>query len=346
MTKSVRQKRSAKPRLKKAPQAPKRFKSNYILFFIHVQDEIKKSLPQGCASAPEVSKKASEMWRNLSPEARLHWDQQAEKEKERYSREKKLYTGPWQVPHKRAKKNPNAPKRNPSAFLLFSLKKRKELKESNPTVKNTDISRLLGGLWRSITEEEKRPHIEQEESERKKYKAEMIKWRKDQEEKEEATKEANSNYHELFQISSSSHETNQDAPPHDVKQYPVDSNRTYEHYNLKYEGWNNCSSTIQAQLPPTHNMCQFPQRVYSSETRYPQSCECFDQYDENGLNCDTSSHYDQSIWHEGARYHDQGNDVHLNVEEGNISDIFLYPDMYEPNAFEPIPITNIDLGRN
>jgi hypothetical protein len=44
------------------------------------------------------------MWRNLSPEARLHWDQQAEKEKERYSREKKLYTGPWQVPHKRAKK--------------------------------------------------------------------------------------------------------------------------------------------------------------------------------------------------------------------------------------------------
>ena len=44
------------------------------------------------------------MWRNLSPEARLYWDQQAEKEKERYSREKQLYTGPWQVPHKRAKK--------------------------------------------------------------------------------------------------------------------------------------------------------------------------------------------------------------------------------------------------
>ena len=36
--------------LKKAPQAPKRFKSSYILFFIHVQDKIKRSLPVGQAS--------------------------------------------------------------------------------------------------------------------------------------------------------------------------------------------------------------------------------------------------------------------------------------------------------
>ncbi len=40
--------------LKKAPQAPKRFKSSYILFFIHVQENIKKSLPQGHASVSEM----------------------------------------------------------------------------------------------------------------------------------------------------------------------------------------------------------------------------------------------------------------------------------------------------
>ena len=43
------QKKKARP-LKKAPQAPKRFKSSYILFFIHAQDGIKKSLPKGQAS--------------------------------------------------------------------------------------------------------------------------------------------------------------------------------------------------------------------------------------------------------------------------------------------------------
>lgn len=32
---------------KKAPGAPKRFKSSYILFFMHVQEEIKKKLPPG-----------------------------------------------------------------------------------------------------------------------------------------------------------------------------------------------------------------------------------------------------------------------------------------------------------
>ena len=44
------------------------------------------------------------MWRNLSPQERMYWDQQAKLEKERYSREKETYTGSWQVPHKRVKK--------------------------------------------------------------------------------------------------------------------------------------------------------------------------------------------------------------------------------------------------
>jgi len=106
---------------KKAPGAPKRFKSSYILFFMHVQDQIKKDLPPGthtvslsrCAildieawdlhliisilsflQAPVVSKKASELWRKLSAHERIHWDVEAAKEKKRYLAEKELYTGP------------------------------------------------------------------------------------------------------------------------------------------------------------------------------------------------------------------------------------------------------------
>ena len=47
------QKKKIRP-LKKAPQAPKRFKSSYILFFIHVQEGIKKSLPVGQASVSHL----------------------------------------------------------------------------------------------------------------------------------------------------------------------------------------------------------------------------------------------------------------------------------------------------
>lgn len=44
--------------------------------------------------APQVSKKASEMWKALSAEDRLHWDNEAVKEKQRYLVEKEAYTGP------------------------------------------------------------------------------------------------------------------------------------------------------------------------------------------------------------------------------------------------------------
>ncbi len=73
--------------------------------------------------------------------------------------------------------DPSAPKRNPSAFLLFSLTKRKELKASNPSLKNTEISRILGDLWRKTSDDEKKPFIEQEEVEREKYKERMAEWR-------------------------------------------------------------------------------------------------------------------------------------------------------------------------
>jgi hypothetical protein len=41
-----------------------------------------------------VSKKASELWRNLPAEERSHWNKEAAKEKKRYIAEKELYTGP------------------------------------------------------------------------------------------------------------------------------------------------------------------------------------------------------------------------------------------------------------
>ena len=57
-------------------------------------------------------------------------------------------------------------------------------------MKNTEISRLLGEMWRNASEEEKRPYVEKEKEEREEYKKVMAVWRKQYEEKQEAERKA------------------------------------------------------------------------------------------------------------------------------------------------------------
>lgn len=169
--------------LRKAPQAPKRFKSSYICFFTAKQEEIKKSMSDG-AKVADVSKRSSDMWRNLPPEERAYWDEVAAKDKQRYMAEKATYTGPWQIPKKRAKKDPAAPKRPMSAFLLFSQDKRRIIKEKNPEMRNTEVSKVLGDMWRNATPEEKEPHLQRELKEREQYKKDTAVFNKEKAERE------------------------------------------------------------------------------------------------------------------------------------------------------------------
>jgi HMG (high mobility group) box len=46
-------------------------------------------------------------------------------------------------------------------------------------MKNTEVSRLLGEMWRAASDDEKRPHVEKEKEEREKYKVAIADWRTD-----------------------------------------------------------------------------------------------------------------------------------------------------------------------
>lgn len=164
--------------LRKAPNAPKRFKSSYICFFMENQSMIKKELGDE-AGVTSISKRSAEKWKSLSVEERVHWEEVAAKDKQRYLVEKSQYTGPWQVPWKRVRKDPSAPKRPMSAFLYYSQVKRSQLKVEHPDVKNTDISRMLGELWRQLPEQERSPHVDREKIERDKYKIAIAAWREE-----------------------------------------------------------------------------------------------------------------------------------------------------------------------
>lgn len=164
--------------LRKAPDAPKRFKSAYICYVVEKMDEVKKTLAED-VKATEAMKTLALMWKELPPETKSEYEKIAEGDKTRYYAEMRDYTGPMHVPNKRQKKPAGAPKRAMSAFLSFSQQMRPQVRAKNPNMKNTDISGVLAQMWREGTEEEKAPHINRELRDREKYHEDMSKWKEE-----------------------------------------------------------------------------------------------------------------------------------------------------------------------
>ena len=68
-------------------------------------------------------------------------------------------------------RDPAAPKRAPSAFLLWSQKLRSKMREGHYKLKNADVSRMLGEKWRALTVEEKTPWKELAEKQYAEYRS-------------------------------------------------------------------------------------------------------------------------------------------------------------------------------
>jgi hypothetical protein len=94
--------KKGKTGFRKAPQAPRRFKSPYILFSISKMAEYKQVSAN--VQVTSISRHIAEEWKLLPAEDRKKWDEVALQDKLRYNAEKRLYTGPWQVPSKRSRK--------------------------------------------------------------------------------------------------------------------------------------------------------------------------------------------------------------------------------------------------
>jgi hypothetical protein len=89
--------------MQKAPQAPRRFKSPYILFSISKMSEYKTSGNTN-VHVTSVSRLIAQEWKALSASEREKWNSIALQDKLRYNAEKSMYTGPWEVPSKRHRK--------------------------------------------------------------------------------------------------------------------------------------------------------------------------------------------------------------------------------------------------
>ncbi|KAL1207197.1 High mobility group B protein 4 [Cardamine amara subsp. amara] len=73
-------------------------------------------------------------------------------------------------PGKKTKKDPNQPKRPPSAFFVFLEDFRKEFNLANPNNKSVaTVGKAAGAKWKSMTEDDKAPYVAKAESRKTEY---------------------------------------------------------------------------------------------------------------------------------------------------------------------------------
>lgn len=167
----------------KDPDAPKK-PSNAYIHYSKTETERLKSETEGLAHADAFSLAASH-WKALSEDERQPWEAMALADKERYEREIAAYKPSPEVllrlqsqvgKKKRAKRDPNHPKQGSNAYILYSVKKRAELKEAglNGVEARTEAARL----WGQLSDKEKKPFVTLAEKDKARYEKEMQTYKK------------------------------------------------------------------------------------------------------------------------------------------------------------------------
>lgn len=196
-------KRKKKRKLRRHPDAPKRFKSPYIFFSVAVRDAVKQSMASN-AKVTDIVCEIAERWRLLAEPEKQLWRNISQMDKQRYEREMKDHKGPIKVLKRRLKKPKDFPKRTMSAFLMYSQEQRPSLRKRMPTVCAADLSRILASEWHGLSDEAKHPYVERERQERQQYNESVREYRQQQASQAENSKDQeedkNGDFQELIAI--------------------------------------------------------------------------------------------------------------------------------------------------
>merc|ERR1712071_40402 len=157
VAKPVKSKRSLKPKgKKKDPNKPKRNMSAFFLFSTANRAALKEANPD--LSFGDLAKLISQKYKGL--------DDKARKDKARYLEEMKNYVAPDSdssdedsgKKKKKAKKtkDPNRPKRNMSAFFLYSCANRAAIKSENPDASFGDLAKIISVKFKQLSDKDKK----------------------------------------------------------------------------------------------------------------------------------------------------------------------------------------------
>jgi hypothetical protein len=162
----------------KDPNKPKRAMSAFFCYSQAERPNVKENHPD--ASFGDVARILSAQYKALSDKDMKKYVKKAEQDKMRYQEEMKHYV-PMDDPsggkRKKAKKDPNAPKRNMSAYFLFSVHIRPSVKDENAEASFGDIARLISAKYKALKDGERKVWEEKAAEDKVRYQQEMEAYR-------------------------------------------------------------------------------------------------------------------------------------------------------------------------
>lgn len=140
----------------KDPNKPKRAMSAFFCYSQAQRPNVKITHPD--ASFGDVARILSAQYKALTEKEMKKFVKKAAQDKLRYQEQMKTYVpmdDPTGGKRKKAKKDPNAPKRNMSAYFLFSVFVRPSVKEENPEAAFGDIARIISAQYKTLDAKER-----------------------------------------------------------------------------------------------------------------------------------------------------------------------------------------------
>jgi len=171
-----------KAKKEKDPNAPKRPLSAFMFFCQDNRPALKQANPN--ANFSELGKIMGAAWKEVSEADKKPYEAKNETDKKRYDREKANYTGgaaegsddegskktkksKKEAAPKKGKKDKDAPKSAPSAYVLFCSGERPKLKAQHPDATFGELGTLLGAAWKALSDEDKQPFVDDHAAKKK-----------------------------------------------------------------------------------------------------------------------------------------------------------------------------------
>uniref|UniRef100_A0A2K5HJF1 High mobility group protein B2 n=1 Tax=Colobus angolensis palliatus TaxID=336983 RepID=A0A2K5HJF1_COLAP len=134
--------------------------SAYAFFVQTCWKEHKQQHPAASVNFSEFSQKCPERWKTMTAKEKGKSEYMPKADKAHYEREMKTYIPPKRETKKFRPgfKDPNAPKRPPSAFFLFCSEYRPKIKGEHPGLSIGDVGKKPGEMWNDTAADDKHPY--------------------------------------------------------------------------------------------------------------------------------------------------------------------------------------------
>lgn len=153
--------------------------SSFFLYSQAFRAKVKEENPD--VAFGDIARILSKQFKALPEKELKKWQAKAEKDKIRYQEEMKSYVpnpeyedaGGGGRKSKKNKKDPNAPKRNMSAYFLYSVANRSRIKEENSDASFGDIARLISTEFKALATSERAKWDKKAAEDKERYQREM-----------------------------------------------------------------------------------------------------------------------------------------------------------------------------